>query len=483
MMTRRQWVTLAGAGVLVPAASVLALVGGERRRALTLQPTELDLAGTKVVTWGYDGQVPGPGIVVTEGDVLEVPVMNALPEASLVHWHGVAIENAMDGTHLTQSPIAPGERFTYRFTVPDSGTHWYHAHSGAQADKGLYGPLIVQARSEPHSYDRDYTLILDDWADGVRAEPADNDSGGVMGGYGSLSGLTMSETPEELISFGGRAYPFILVNGKPTVNPAAFEVRRGERARLRFINAASDTGFRVAIGGHSMTVTHADGMPVKPVTVQAMRIGMGERFDVLVDAVESGQWQIAVLPEGKEGFGRALLGYSDASLRSVPPADFRPAELEGRLLTYGDLVGLRPPRVPERGAPDRHYEMTLRHTGIIVDGLAHDEPIRVRSGDWVRFSFVNESDIWHPMHLHGHHFHLGTLGRPLKDTAVIAARGGTMTWDWRADNPGAWMIHCHNTYHHADGMIREIYYDLCEPPNSLRSKNASHNRNEHRSGQ
>ena len=293
----------------------------------------------------------------------------------------------------------------------------------------------------------------------------------MVGGYGSLHGLAEPRPSDDLISFGGRAYPFILVNGKSPADPAVFEARRGERVRLRFINAASDTGFRLAVGGHRMTVTHADGMPVKPVDVDALRIGMGERYDVLIDATESGIWQIGVLPEGKRGFGRALLSYSDAFSRVAPPEDFRPPELDGRLLSYDALVGLRPLRVPLTGEPDRHYRMTLRHTGIEVDGLDRADPIVVSSGDWVRFTFLNESDIWHPMHLHGHHFHLMTTGRPLKDTAFVPARGGVMTWDWRADNPGAWMIHCHNTYHHADGMMREIYYDICQPSKPVANGN------------
>jgi FtsP/CotA-like multicopper oxidase with cupredoxin domain len=467
MTSRRQFMALAGAGTLCSIAwAARGFIPPPRSVTvpLTLGTFELDLAGTIVTTQGYNGKVPGPVIRLTEGDVLRVPVTNGIDEPTLVHWHGISLVNPMDGTLLTQDVIAPGALFNYEFVVPEAGTHWYHSHYGAQADFGMYGPLIIDPRREDLSYDYEYTLVLDDWGDGVPKAPViavgTGAKGARFGGYGNFNRTGHNwTTPEPAVSFGGRAYPFILVNGKPPQDPAVFNVRRGDRVRLRIINAAADTAFRFALDGHPLIVTHADGMPVDPVTVDALRIGMAERYDVIVEARSPGIAQIGLLPEGKSGFGRALFRYVDAAASAVPPADARPAQLNGRLLTYDDLVGRFPAKVPPGSTPDKVFTMTLHPTSVEIHELEKSEPIVVSKGDIVRFNIRNESDNWHPMHLHGHHFHLGNAGRALKDTAVVPSRGGEITWDWKADNPGRWMLHCHNLYHHKDGMVRAILYD------------------------
>lgn len=474
-VSRRRF--LWGAGVLALGACATPALGSPATEvALEAGEVVLDLAGTRAVTWGYGGTVPGPEIRVRAGDVLRAPLRNALPEDTTIHWHGISLPNAMDGTPgLTQAPVVPGAGFDYEFVVPDAGTHWYHAHSGHQLDRGLYGALIVEPRTEELAYDREYTLLLDDWRDGLDAfpddaDPADHSGHGAAApsgvgpgvgvyGPGTAPGAVGDPEPDR-VSFGGRAYPFTLVNARPPADPAVFEVRRGDRVRLRVINAAADTGFRFAVAGHRLTVTHSDGMAVRPVTVDTVRIGMGERYDLLVDADAPGAWQVGVLAEGRNGFGRALLRYVDAPGSAAPPADARPAELDGRLLSYADLVGTGPPEVPTTGAPDRTYAMTLRGTDMDVDGLAADAPLPVAAGEWVRLTVRNDSAKFHPVHLHGHHVQLANPdGRgPLKDTAVVAARGGQLTFDWRADNPGEWMLHCHNHYHMADGMMRTLSY-------------------------
>ena len=457
---------LAGAGALPPISWVVGQSLCPPRVTIPLTPgsIEIDLAGTIVTTQGYNGSVPGPVIRVKEGDLLHVPVTNNLVEPTLVHWHGISLVNSMDGTLLTQNAIAPSSRFDYEFVVPEAGTHWYHSHYGHQADFGLYGPLIVEPLREEISYDREYTLVLDDWSDGVpHASDPTAGTGATnaqLGGYGSFNGISQEWTaPEPIISFGGRAYPFILVNGSPPQDPAVFDARKGDRIRFRIINSAADTAFRFAVSGHRLTVTHADGMPVELVEVDALRIGMAERYDVILEAQSPGIAQIGLLPEGKSGFGRALLRYVDALASTPPAADTRPMELHGRLLDYDDLVGRQPPKVPVGITPDKVFMMTLHPTSVEVRGLSESEPIVVSKGDIVRFHIRNESHNWHPMHLHGHHFHLGNAGRALKDTAIIPSLGGEITWDWKADNPGKWMMHCHNLYHHKDGMGRVILYD------------------------
>ncbi len=252
----------------------------------------------------------------------------------------------------------------------------------------------------------------------------------------------------------------LLVNGRPPNDPFGISVKRGERLRLRVMNIGADTGFRFAIGGHRLTVTHTDGMPVQPVTVDAVRLGMGERYDMLVEARNPGAWQVAVLPEGREGFGRALLRYGENPLDAAPPDTARPSELDGQLLRYDDLVGDGAAQFPAGGSPDRSYALTL--SGMEINGQRYPnaDPLPVARGEWVRVTMRNTGPKWHPMHLHGHHVLVATAsGRgPLKDTVSVPGSGGEVSFDVRADNPGRWLFHCHNHYHMDDGMARVVEY-------------------------
>lgn len=457
--TRRQFLGLtaaAGAALLAgcsggaPPAAVPPAPGGLR---LAAAPMRVDLAGRRITTWGY-GTLPGPEIRLRAGDLLRVELENELPEDTTVHWHGLAPPNRMDGVpRLTQDPVAPGRRFTYEFPTPVAGSFMYHAHVGMQLDRGLYGPLVVEPRSEELAYDREYTLMLDDWRDGLddhagHRSPGDDGDG------------DDDPDPGDAVSFGGRAYPLLLVNGRPPEDPPVLEARAGDRIRLRVMNIAADTGFRFAVAGHRLTITHTDGMPVEPVVVDALRLGMGERYDVLVGPVpRGGAWQIGVRAEGRSGWGRAVLRYTGSAASSPPPVAERPAELDGRLAGYEELLAREPLALP-RGTPDRHYDLVL--SGTQIGGQSHPDadPLPVAEGEWVRLTMRNTSAKWHPMHLHGHHFQVLTpTGRgPVKDTVAVAARGGVVAFDFLATNPGDWLFHCHNHHHMEDGMVRVVRY-------------------------
>ena len=409
--------------------------------------------------------MPGPEIRIRAGEVLQVRLRNQLPTETTIHWHGIALRNDMDGVPgVTQDPIPAGGEFTYEFAVPDPGTYFFHPHVGVQLDRGLYGSLIVEDPDEPGGYDREVVMVLDDWTDGVGEAPDDIlarlTAGGMdhsgMGMGNEDSGMAMSDV------LGGDAgdvmYPLYLINGRAANDPQVIEANSGERLRLRIINAGSDTAFRLAVGGHSFTVTHSDGFPVMPVEGDALLIGMGERYDLEV-SMREGVTPVVAIAEGKGGRARLLIR---AGTGEPPPAEHLPDELQGRLVTVDALAATA--RVePKAAEPDRIHRLALdgdmmsyRWTinGDIWKGTL---PLDVSSGERVRLEFDNRSTMFHPMHLHGHTFHMSLGGGARKDT-VIVKPGQVLAADFEADNPGRWVVHCHNIYHAEAGMMTGLTY-------------------------
>ena len=453
---------------------------GVAEYGLEAAPLELELGGRRVSTWGYNGGLPGPEIRVRQGDTLRAAVSNRLPEGTSVHWHGVPLPNEMDGVpDVTQPPIEPEESFTYEFVANAPGTYIYHSHSGLQLDRGLYGALIVEPTEETLSYDREFVLTLDDWLDGMPGTPEDALEE-LRSGESAMAGMEM-ESSEGTSGMEGMAgmddeqggdipadlpqdivYPLYLINGKPADAPEEFEVREGEKVRLRLINPSAATIYRVALAGHRMTVTHADGQPVEPVEADVVRIGMGERYDVLVDADNPGVWQLAARAEGTEEVARALFRY-EGSTGEPPPAVELPSELDGELLLYGMLRAAPEASVPPDGEPDEVVPITLggdeeEYVWTINDQVFEEaDPIPIGRDQHVRFEFENTTEMPHPMHLHGHFFQVdnGTGRGPMKDT-VLVEPNQKLAIDWVSDNPGDWAFHCHQAYHQEAGMMRVV---------------------------
>lgn len=439
-------------------------------RSLRAAPTQIDLGGRTVSTAAYDGTLPGPAIRVTAGDRLQVAVTNDLPVSTTVHWHGLALRNDMDGVPtLTQQAIAAGSDFRYDFVVPDPGTYWFHPHVGVQLDTGLYAPLIVEDPNEKGAYDDEIVLVLDDWTDGWGTSPDDLLDGFAAEGMASMSTMgSMDDTSSGVTAAtplgtdtGDVVYPAHLINGRLPENPEVIRRVAGQRIRLRIINAGSDTAYRFAVGGHRLTVTHTDGFPVVPVTVDTLIIGMGERYDVQLDVID-GTYPIAAEPEGKSSLGaRALLTTGSGS---PPPPGLRPVELDARLLTYDDLVATEAAALGSRSV-DRELSMSLTmgkggRQWLINGKVFHDrEPLSVTQGERVRLTMTNESMMFHPMHLHGHTFGVARASGagPRKDTINVLPRSKVVV-DLDADNPGRWLAHCHNVYHGELGMMTEMSY-------------------------
>ncbi|MBA0050101.1 multicopper oxidase family protein [Streptomyces sp. AJS327] len=469
----------------VRAAEAKRAAGDTEKVSLTATRSKLDLGdGVTVSTWAYDEELPGKEVRVTAGNTLELKLANNLPEATSVHWHGLALRNDMDGVPgLTQRDIKPGADFTYRFRLAHPGTYWFHPHSGVQQDRGLYAPLVIEDPKEPLKYDEEWVVVLDDWVDGVEGSTPDavlkelakgmSHGGGHGGGHGahSMGGrnepkpkesgpsrMMMGATSKHLGGDAGDvAYPHYLVNGRTAKEPRTFKAKPGDRVRIRLVNAGGDTAFRVALGGHRMTVTHTDGFPVRHRETEALLLGMGERYDVLV-TVKDGVFPLTALAEGKKKTTMAVLRTGGGE---TPSAKTRPAELDGKLVTAEQLRADSSVRL-RSGDPDRTIRFKL--TGSMekydwsINGRTYDPKERypISAGERVRLVFVNDTEMWHPMHLHGHTFQLPD-GGPRKDTAIVLP-GKKLEVDFDADNPGLWMAHCHNVYHSESGMMTVLGY-------------------------
>lgn len=454
---RRQFLSeaLAGAAFLAVSRAATAFGSTTREFVLTAREATPQVGSTPWPTWTYDGGVPGPEIRITRGDRVRISLDNQLPQPTTIHWHGLAVPPAMDGVvGLSQPAVQPGQSFTYEFDVPQSGTFFYHSHAGLQLDRGLYGPLIVEEPGENDRLrvDREYVLVLDDWLT-VTPEEAlasiRNARGGMMGAEGP-------------------AYAGYLLNGTTVASRLA--VARGERVRLRLINAASATPFRVGLTGHTFTVTHADGQPVVPVEVSTLIIGMGERYDVMVSATNPGTWPLLVSPSGSAAtVSLGLLVYAGYERAASPPFVWPPELQTGRALRYKDLRSLVP------GAPSVPAPLIIpavlsggmggmgTGTSWTINGQVYPnaDPFGVREGARLQIAMTNRSMMPHPMHLHGH---TGTLRVPggsssgfAKDTVLLNPMD-TATLEFTADNPGRWLFHCHNLYHMELGMARVVEY-------------------------
>ena len=438
-----------------------ARTGTLREFTLAAEPTQLEIPSQGVFEkWLFNGQFPGPEIRAKEGERLRITVKNKLPEGTTVHWHGIPLHNAMDGVpDITQPPIPPGGSFVYEFDGAPAGSFMYHSHFGFQPDRGLVGPLIVEEQKAHVAYDREYTLTLTDFLAG---EPAP------LGRSKNASGemKEMLEPP----------YIVLLINGRPPEAPAVFDVKSGERIRMRLINPSGATIYRFAIGGHPLTVTHTDGRPVEPFQVDSLRLAPGERYDVLVDARNPGAWPIAASADNDLPAARAVLRYTDSN-ETRPREGALPEGLtRGRILQLEDLHGLD---LPGPRKPNRTFNLVLAggamkpggKMGLMgmmppagmmiqewtINGKAYPdaEPLEIHPGEAVRIRLENQTAMPHPMHLHGHFFRVGNVR---KDTTIVWTHSKRVELDFVADNPGAWVFHCHNLYHMEGGMMRVVRY-------------------------
>lgn len=469
MLTRRSFLIASAAGASV-ALTGACTSGREVKTAAGTDPvefpmrateSEVDLGGLTVRTWTYTGTVPATEIRLRRGQTLRAPVANRLPQDTTVHWHGLAIPNAMDGVPvLTGPPIAPGNEFTYEFTVPDAGTYYLHSHVGTQLDRGMYGPLVIEDPADGADYDDELVVVLDDWIDGTGTDPDRVFARLQQDGMTPMEpGGPRVGPPTPLGADGGDvSYPHYLVNGRTTTDPQVVDYRPGQRVRLRIINAGADTAFRVGVPGSALRVTHADGYPVVPQDTDSVLLGMGERVDAVIEVTSS--VPVVAAAYGKDGYAQLNLR-AGGKASSVDVAAFVAALRRQAPLNTATLApepGVALPARPVATSVDLALQGPLAPYAWPINGRLYDPPhggIPMEADSRIRLKFVNQSMMFHPMHLHGHTFQV--VGGPRKDTVLVPPKQ-TVEVDLDTDNPGRWIVHCHNDYHLNAGMATFIEY-------------------------
>ena len=462
---------LLGAGIPGVFSSLVRAEGNKSVREFhfSASATRVNLgAGPDFIACTYNGQVPGPEIRVKEGEIIRVVLKNYLPEGTTIHWHGIPIVNAMDGVPgVTQQSVKPGETFVYEFEARPAGTFIYHSHVGYQLDQGLYGPLIIEPAKPQESYDREYSLVLEDWVmkDGggiARTRRRSPMGRGMMGGMmrGHMGGIDTRGGPLLEPVYDGYA-----VNGRvyPAIKP--LEVKKDDRVKLRLMNVSSATIYYLQLAGHRLTITQTDGNPIKPVDTDVIRIGMGERYDVMFTADNPGYWLLAA---SEEGFGEGQLQIPIRYAGSRQKEPIRPGFNAGlRMAVYENFQALNP--VENSGADrPRFYEQFLSggmHSpfwSINNQLYPATNPLVVRKEERVRLAYLNRSMMPHPMHLHGHFFRVVNPALPRdrwihKDTLIVDPMQ-RVDVEFMADNPGRWFHHCHNLYHMEAGMANVVVY-------------------------
>ena len=517
---------------------------------LSIDKTLVNVTGTPSYATTINGMLPGPTLRWREGDTITIHVTNNLDETSSIHWHGIILPFHMDGVPgISYEGIAPGETFTYTFTVQQSGTYWYHSHSGFQEQTGIYGAIVIDPKEkDPFAYDREYVVVLSDYSD---EKPASiyrklklssdyyNFNQRTVGDFFSevkekgffeafkeremWNKMRMSD--RDLSDVTGYTYTFLMNGQNPATRFSAL-FQKGEKIRLRFINAASMTFFDVRIPGLKMRVVAADGNNVQPVDVDEFRIGVAETYDVIVEPQDTDAYAVFAQSIDRSGYALGNLTTDAKILADVPTMD--PAEtltmrdmgmsddmqkmsgmdmkkstaMQGlkkpipltklpikwgvgttmramnpqyrlddpgvglrnngrRVLTYADLRSLRSTK--DDRYPDR--EIVLHLTGNMerymwsINGIKYSEaePLVFHYGERLRITYINDTMMNHPMHLHGMWSDLesGDENHLVRKHTIISQPGSKISFRVTVDAKGAWAYHCHLLYHMTD-MFRKV---------------------------
>jgi FtsP/CotA-like multicopper oxidase with cupredoxin domain len=414
--------------------------------------------GKTIKAWGFNNQLPGPVIRAQKGETVAIKVKNNLSEPTIIHWHGIRLPAAMDGTDGVQKPIEPGEEFEYRFVVPDAGTFWYHSHYNetVQVERGMYGALIVEDASDP-VLDGEKVIMIDDM------KLTENNE------FTRPSWFV----PRIIERHDGREGDTLLINGKE--NPV-IEIHAGQMERWRVINSSSARYFLLHFGGRAFQIIGTDGGLLEtPKTATEALITPGERLDIVVGPYNVG-----------ETFALESLGYNRMTFLKAKRETFATVKVKEQKRSLAHLpekLRTIEPLAPQKAAVSRKIKLSVGPSltngmNFLVNNKMHvnDKPVIV--GETQVWEVSNTSLMDHPFHLHGFFFQVieenGKAPAYLawKDTYNLKPRT-KIKIAWMPDNrPGTWMYHCHILEHHAAGMMAN--FDVIDGTKPYVEKPATH---------
>ncbi|WP_447601355.1 copper resistance system multicopper oxidase [Nitrospira sp. Nam80] len=337
---------------------------------LTISETPFTVDGRTAIAMAINGMIPGPIIRLKEGQDVTLRVANQLKEMSSIHWHGILLPPEMDGVPgVSFGGINPGTSFTYRFPIKQSGTYWFHSHSGGQELQGMYAPIIIDPiQPEPFQYDRDYVVMLSDWSFESPHTLLSNLK--KEAGYYNFQKRTVGEfvadvrrqgwwatvqnylawdqmrmDPTDFADVTGYTFTYLMNGLSPAGNWTGL-FRPGEKLRLRFIDAAAMTFYDVRIPGLKMTVVQADGQNVQPVAVDEFRIGPAETYDVIVEPLENRAYTVFAETMDRSGYARGTLAPRAGMTAEIParrPRRLRTMADMGMKMDHGDKKNMEMP--------------------------------------------------------------------------------------------------------------------------------------------
>ncbi|MBO0345335.1 multicopper oxidase family protein [Roseibium sp. CAU 1637] len=402
--------------------------------------------------WLYNKTLPGPELRVRRGETLRVNFTNRLDTPTSIHWHGIRIDNRMDGVAgLTQEPVQPGESFIYEFTVPDAGTFWYHAHtmSWNQVPRGLAGALIVEEDVPAFPREQDLTLFLSDWRldDGGRLDTAS---------FGAMHDF----------SHAGRLGNWLTVNGKSMPD---IPLVQGVWHRLRVINGSAARVLDLDPSRFGAQVIALDGQALEsvPETSGALQLSPGQRVDLALKPEALGAMPFEMTTGQPFAFARFIVTEGPTSsgprnrplvaANALPKPDLSKVRRMPLDMAGGAMGGMR--ALMEAGKDPRAMMQNGQFWAFNGEpGSMEREPLfRAKQGESIQLDIANDTAFTHAIHLHGHHFQVLSLNGEAQDPqdwrdTVTLHRKDTASVAFQADNPGKWLLHCHMLGHAVSGM-------------------------------
>jgi len=477
---------------------------------LKVSQVAVNLSGKKLVDFALsvNGSIPAPTLEFTEGDDAEITVVNNLSSGEEVsmHWHGILLPPEEDGVaYVNTPPILMGQSRTFRFKLRQHGTFWYHSHTMLQEQKGVFGAFIIQPKKKTIEYDKEVVAVLSDWSDEnpdniLKNLKKDGDyylhkKNSIRSIFGAAAaGGLGTFFKNEWIRMGGMdlsdvGYDAFLINGK--TNFQLVDLRPGEKARLRIINAGASSYFYVSLGGLPMTVVSADGVDIVPVEAKEILMGMAETYDVIFSIPENKSYELRATVQDVTGFASAWMGagekvfatnkasvdlYAGMDHSTMDHSTMNHATMDHSKMDHSSSSSVETLTVEKLKSPIAtafEDDKKIHDVKLVLGGdmeryiwyingksILEDRLIEIQEGEIVRFTFVNETMMHHPMHLHGHFFRvLNANGEfsPLKHTVDVGPHM-TRTIEFFANEPGQWMLHCHNLFHMKTGMARVVKY-------------------------